>query len=91
MNNELHKFEMSAEELRRLRQLAAGSDLIMGLFPAAADVVGRKLAITVDRSTAEQVRAYLTELLAKVGFDQDYSLTKDGAILEKLIDRFYLR
>jgi len=36
------------------------------------------------------VRTSLTELLAKAGFEEDYSLTNHGQVLEELIDRFYI-
>lgn len=46
--------------------------------------------LELELETAEKLRGYLTEQLAKTGFGKDYSLTKEGEILEALIDKFYI-
>ena len=45
-----------------------------------------KFGLRLDRIEAEKVRASLTELLAQAGFGEDYSPTKQGQVLEELID-----
>jgi hypothetical protein len=44
--------------------------------------------LTVDHATAERFREEFTTRLAKVGFDADYEPTREGKLLEDLIDRF---
>lgn len=53
---------------------------------AAADDDARLLAM--DRATAERFRDEFTTRLARVGFGADYELTREGKLLEDLIDRF---
>ena len=50
---------------------------------------GEKLRLT--RTDAEQLRGCLTTRLAVIGFGENYAINEQGRILEKLIDRFYLR
>jgi hypothetical protein len=45
--------------------------------------------LEVDNSVVDE--DWAGERLQKVGFDGDYSLTKEGKILEELIDLFYFR
>lgn len=52
-------------------------------------MVGVKYIITLGRADAEELRGHLTELLAKIGFDSNYSPNEQGQILEELIDRLY--
>lgn len=47
--------------------------------------------LEISVTTAEEFRAAFTEQLAKVGFDKAYNPTKEGAVLEDLIDRFYAK
>lgn len=44
--------------------------------------------LTIDRATAERFRDEFTTRLAKVGFGADYEPTREGKLLEDLIDRF---
>ena len=46
--------------------------------------------LNVSDSLAERFREAFTERLAKVGFDKSYKLTREGEILEGLIDGFGL-
>lgn len=52
----------------------------------AADDDARLLAL--DRATTERFRDEFTARLAKVGFGADYEPTREGKLLEDLIDRF---
>jgi hypothetical protein len=51
-----------------------------------ADNDARLLAL--DRATAERFRDEFTTRLAKAGFGPDYEPTREGKLLEELIDRF---
>ncbi len=87
-----HEFQVSAEELEYLKQLAAHDESLARLFRFQEEGPRcRNATIRLDRAEAEQVRDCLTTQLAAVGFDKDYSPNKQGQMLERLIDRFYLR
>jgi hypothetical protein len=49
----------------------------------------RTVGLPLDEQTAEQFRSIFTERLAQAGFDSDYGLSEEGALLEELIDRFF--
>lgn len=44
--------------------------------------------LRLDRDTAERFRDEFTTRLARVGFDANYEPTREGKLLEGLIDRF---
>jgi hypothetical protein len=48
----------------------------------------RWLTLALDLETAERLRAAFTSRLARVGFDGEYEPTREGRLLEDLIDRF---
>jgi hypothetical protein len=70
--------------------LSCDEDLTRRLS-AATEPAKRDTTIRLSRAEAEQVRDYLTTELAASGFDQDYSPTQRGKMLEGLIDRFFIR
>lgn len=49
---------------------------------------GDSRLLELDRAIAERFRDEFTARLAKVGFDPDYEPTREGKLLEELIDRF---
>lgn len=59
-------------------------------FIEPIQVEAEQVSVTVSRDVAERLRDVFTERLAKVGFDEGYDSTSEGAMLEGLIDRFYL-
>jgi hypothetical protein len=46
------------------------------------------IEIDAATATADAVQSALTDRLGQVGFDADYDLTEEGAMLENLIDAF---
>lgn len=50
----------------------------------------RRTAIGLTSAQAEEFRAAFTERLAQGGFDGQYSLTSEGVLLERLIDKFFV-
>lgn len=46
--------------------------------------------LEIDSVTAELFRDAFTRRLAEVGFGPGYELTQEGALLEGLLDRFFL-
>lgn len=83
-------FRLTAQEFNFLRQLASEDELFNKLIPHEAREHSDKIAVRLDRAEAERLRGYLTKRLAAGGFDKDYSPTKEGRMLEALIDKFYL-
>ena len=58
---------------------------VVGGAKAAADDAR---LLVIDHATAERFRDEFTTRLAKVGFGADYEPTREGKLLEDLIDRF---
>lgn len=46
--------------------------------------------VRMSRVQAELLRDYLSDLLIMIGFDEEYSLTSDGEIIECLIDKLFV-
>ncbi len=46
------------------------------------------VCLAIDLETADRFQSAFTERLAQVGFDSDYDVTEEGAVLEGLIDAF---
>jgi hypothetical protein len=90
MNGSSHVFKISADELAYLRDLLSNHDELSEMLASLEAHEHQLPALRLDREKAEQLRSFLTEQLAKIGFQEDYSLTERGKILEELIDRFYL-
>lgn len=91
MKDEKHEFQISGAELAYLSELASERQWVSELFKKCDSANGNKFIVWADRVEAERLRDYLTEQLAVVGFDENYSLTQQGQMLEDLIDRFYDR
>jgi hypothetical protein len=91
MNKEKCEFRLSVAEMEYLRQVVSNDSPLGALLDYQPGNVGGKLTLRLDRDEAEKLRSRLTEQLAAVGFDKDYSPTGQGKMLENLIDRFYLR
>lgn len=53
-------------------------------------LVERGLLIGTD-DQYDRLRDACSDLLQRIGFDEDYSSTKEGAVLEELIDRLLVR
>lgn len=46
--------------------------------------------IKLTQNQCEDIRSRLSDHLTFVGFDETYELTKEGEILESLIDKFFI-
>jgi len=90
MAKNLHKFTLTPEESVCLRQAVCEDEILLSAIDSDEKSLGGRLTLELELETAEKLREYLTEQLAKTGFDKDYSLSKEGAILETLIDKFYI-
>lgn len=70
---------LSEIQLTYLKGLEADAEL-----PPGVDIYGKTLQGLPE--ALESLRDKLTELLAKRGFNDDYSTTDEGALIEDLID-----
>lgn len=86
----LYKLTLDSEMAQFLRDVVPTGDGILSSIPLNRTDSWGRLIIELDYQTIETLRAFLTEQLARVGFDKDYSLTEDGQALEALIDTFYV-
>ena len=89
MTNRHQEFQLTSEELGYLRKLALHDEFLSGLMLSQEST--SSLTIRLRPADAEQLREHLTTHLARVGFDESYLPNKHGLMLEKLIDRFFLR
>jgi hypothetical protein len=88
MSDARSRFELSSDEVAFLRRLASREpslERFLSQFRSGSD---SKYIVDFERFESEQLRGQLTELLAKVGFNSDYSPNNQGQLLEELIDRF---
>ena len=60
------------------------SQILTGSF------VHSKWHINISDDIADEIRNECLEMLPLVGFDENYSLNKQGVILDDLIDTFYV-
>jgi hypothetical protein len=90
MKRNLHKFVLSSEEMLQLRKAVSEDESLLAAIHLSEAEIGASVILELELETTEKLRGCLTELLAKSGFDKDYSLTESGAILEGLIDKFYI-
>ena len=77
---------------RQLAFLKANESLV-GKFPKSLQEILAETengtVFEVSGDDAESIRSALTLYLAEFGFDAEYEPTKEGQILEDLIDRFH--
>jgi len=90
MKEESNEFQISADEMEYLKQLASGDESLANLLRWQKSAPRGGLAIRLTHPEAERVRDRLTTALAALGFDENYSTNDLGRMLEGLIDRFYV-
>jgi hypothetical protein len=91
MATNTHTVRLSAEEAEYLSKLASEDDSFAALLRGHPDVRLNGRVVTLPRGLAETLRGYFTQRLATVGFDVNYNPNKEGRLLEKLIDTFFVR
>jgi hypothetical protein len=89
MSDNQFRFELSSNEVDVLRHLASRDRSLEAFLSHLRAESNSKYTINLGRAETEQLRSHLTELLAKVGFNMDYSPNDQGQLLEELIDRFF--
>jgi hypothetical protein len=90
MKRNLHKFTLSSEEMFLLSKAVSEAESLLSAIHSVGVETGDSVTLELERETTEELRDCLTEQLAKTGFDKNYLLTKEGAILEGLIDKLYI-
>lgn len=90
MKRRLHRFALSPEEMLHLRRAISEDESLLSAIRLGETQAKNTVILELEPENVEKVRDCLTEQLAKIGFDKDYSLTRNGAILEGLIDKFYI-
>lgn len=51
---------------------------------------GQFIFIQIGEDAADEIRDWVMDKQAQIGFDINYELTPEGKILEELIDAFYI-
>jgi hypothetical protein len=89
MKNDKYDFQFGSEELDCLKRLLSSDEYLSALLTRNTIARGNGFSICLYRADSERLRSHLTEWLAHSGFNSDYSPTKQGEIVEDLIDRLY--
>jgi len=88
---DFYQFQLTPEDIQRLRQLDSCSDLVNAvLAPDMPERTGTT-TISLNQAQAESLRDCLTARLAANGFDENYVPNEQGRALESLIDKFHIR
>jgi hypothetical protein len=85
-----HEFRLSAKEREYLKQLATREESLAGLLKFQEGAHGRGVAVLLTRAEAKQLRDYLMTRM-DLCFDENYFPNVEGQMLEKLIDKFFIR
>ena len=82
----MRRIELSIQDEAKLRALGfVHPDLAIAVDKWLPPNMGVYL---LPQDVCEDLRASLTEILARIGLDKDYELTDSGKDIEDLIDRF---
>jgi hypothetical protein len=84
MTEQILRCELTEEQVGYLTKSSVLKDFLEGL------TIGDEWVLEGPRNGIERLRERLTELLAKVGFDIDYSPTPEGELIERIIDALYV-
>lgn len=85
-----HKFRLSGKELDCIQQLGSKDARIAVLIAKREPKSARVLPLELESTDAQKLREYLTEHLARMGFDEKYEINEQGRVLEELIDRLFI-
>lgn len=80
--------KLSKKELMYLTNTHFLSDDLGRLVASAKTIDQDARLLTVNREVAERFRDEFTTRLARSGFGSDYEPTREGELLEELIDKF---
>lgn len=83
-------FHLSAKEAEYLSKLMSEDSSFRKLLPGHSDFPIDRKTLAVNHDEAQLLRDYFTDRLARVGFDENYEPTEEGAMLERLTDMLFL-
>jgi hypothetical protein len=89
MSQDLRSFKLTQDSVLFLKKLACDDTIIGELL--RGQISERMTRVELSLENVERLREQLTLLLAETGFDDVYSLTEQGRMLETLIDLFYVK
>ena len=81
---------LSEEEIEYLRSQETLNKYFSDMTMFRKKPRGNKYVLTVSRAICREIRELLIDCVAMDGFDENYELTKEGVIIERLIDRFFI-
>ncbi len=87
---EKHRFRFSADEWDYLRRLSSEEPRIARLAGGSEPITPNPRTINLEPADIQELRGYLTERLARLGFDGKYDVNEEGRLLEQLIDRLFV-
>jgi phage protein U len=82
-----YDFQFGSEEFDCLKRLVSTDEHLSTLLSRKTVKRRNEFTVGLDRVDSERLRSYLSQRLAQSGFKNDYSLTKQGELVEEL--RFY--
>ena len=83
----MNKVVLLNAESNILRSVAGSNKTVELILKTRTEIHGN-MAVMADARQCREIVDVLTDLLAKSGFDIDYSPTNEGSIIEDLIDKF---
>lgn len=83
--NKVKKIILSSDELSFLRQFHTSLSLQFKIMPNRSNFF-----ISLTKEESEILSDELSDQLARIGFNDDYSLTSQGEIIECLIDKLFI-
>jgi hypothetical protein len=84
MSEQILRCELTEEQVGYLTESSVLKEVLDGV------TIGEQWVVEGSRDAIERLRERLTERLAKVGFDIDYSPTPEGELIERIIDALYV-
>lgn len=71
-----------------LKDVLEKNTLLMEIIKSATPYFD-KFSVDIQADIADQIRDLCADKLMMIGFDEEYKLTKEGVLLEHLIDIFF--
>jgi len=91
MKDQSINIQLLPQELNYLKNATFLSPTEIALLNHIELQTAQYAILAIPKGTAEYFREKFTEQLAKIGFNKNYEITPEGAILETLIDRFHVK
>lgn len=83
------KINLTEEELTMVNKLLNENNR-KSITTYAENPNKNKYAIDIDEDLADEIRDYAADAQLLKGFKENYELNKEGEILEKLVDKFFI-